>query len=242
MKRALFKTAFILGAGKGVRLKPLTDLTPKPLLEMGGRPIITYAMEHLKGIGIERFIINIHHLPDKFIKAFPEKVYKNIPIVFRYEPVLLETGGGLKNIEDLLKDDEAIICYNSDIITNLPLEKLIETHIQHRSIATLVLRSEGHNKNVVIDEEGNIIDMRFTFGRKGVKTCLFTGIYAVEKKILDWVEQKKAISIVSVFLKIIQEKPGSIRGVIIDEGVWHDTGTLEAFFRLKSSFKGFDAG
>lgn len=94
--------------------------------------------------------------------------------------------------------------------------------------------------NVEVDEEGNIVDMRFTFGKKGVKTCLFTGIYAIETKILDVIEQRKPESIVMVFLRMIQENPGSIKGVIIDEGFWYDIGTPEAFFKLKEVFKGLN--
>jgi NDP-sugar pyrophosphorylase family protein len=61
----IIDTAFILGAGLGTRLRPLTERLPKPLLPVAGRPIITYAMEHLKGIGVRRFIINTHHLADR---------------------------------------------------------------------------------------------------------------------------------------------------------------------------------
>ena len=60
------KTAFILGAGLGTRLRPLSENMPKPLLEIGGRPIITYAMEQLRAIGVERFIVNTHHCAEKF--------------------------------------------------------------------------------------------------------------------------------------------------------------------------------
>ena len=60
------RTAFILGAGLGTRLRPLTQNLPKPLLPVGGRPIITYAMEHLRAAGVERFIINTHHCPEKY--------------------------------------------------------------------------------------------------------------------------------------------------------------------------------
>lgn len=237
MKKRRFKTAFILGAGKGVRLKPLTDTCPKPLLEIGGRPIITYVMEHLIKAGIERFIVNIHHLPEAFKKAFPENHYKGIPIFFRYEPILLETGGGLKNIEDLLLEDEAIICYNGDVITNISLKELMENHEKNMPMATLVLRSHGPNMNVEVDNQGNILDMRSTFGIKGTKTCCFTGIYAMETKILSYIEQKK-VDIVSIFLRIIKEMPGSVKGVIIDEGEWYDTGIKDAFFQLNERFKG----
>ena len=121
MKRRRFKTAFILGAGLGTRLRPLTEECPKPLLEIGGRPIITYAMDHLLKIGVDRFIVNTHHHPEVYLNKFPERQWRNVPICFRHEPVLLDTGGGLKNIEELLEGDEAIICYNGDVIADFPL-------------------------------------------------------------------------------------------------------------------------
>ena len=82
------KTAFILGAGLGTRLRPLTENTPKPLLPIGGKPIITYAMEHLRAIGVQRFIVNTHHCAEKYAEAFPKGNWQGIPITFRHEPIL----------------------------------------------------------------------------------------------------------------------------------------------------------
>ena len=90
----MIRTAFILGAGLGTRLRPLTEECPKPLLPVGGRPLITYAMDHCLSVGIERFIVNTHHCPRAFDRAFPEKSWRGWPILFRHEPVLLDTGGG----------------------------------------------------------------------------------------------------------------------------------------------------
>ena len=132
LKKRRFKTAFILGAGLGTRLRPLTEECPKPLLEIGGRPLITYAMDHLIKVGVDRFIVNTHHLSEVYLKKFPNREWHGVPIIFRYEPVLLDTAGGLKNIEDLLDEDEAIFCYNGDVMTNLPLQRLLEAHEQKR--------------------------------------------------------------------------------------------------------------
>src|SRR5512143_2858304 len=114
MKRRRFKTAFILGAGLGTRLRPLTERCPKPLLEVGRRPIVTYAMDHLLTAGVDRLIVNTHHCPEAYPETFPDSQWRGIPIMFRYEPTLLDTAGGLKNIEDLLDEDGAIFCYNGD--------------------------------------------------------------------------------------------------------------------------------
>ncbi len=229
-----WKTAFILGAGLGTRLRPLTEHCPKPLLDIGGRPVITYAMDHLLGIGVERFIVNTHHFPDIYIQRFPDRRWRNTPVIFRNEPELLETGGGLKNIEDLLLEDEAILCYNGDVIADLPLEKLLSFHEQKRPEATLVLRSNGPLLNVSVNDRNEICDFLDALKSPGIKNYLFTGIYALETSILQHIEAGKAESIIATFTERIARKQGSIMGVILDEGIWQDIGSIEIYESLKN--------
>jgi mannose-1-phosphate guanylyltransferase len=233
LKRRRFKTAFILGAGLGTRLRPLTDQCPKPLLPLGGRPVITYVMDHLLRAGIDRLIVNTHHRPEVYAEYFPDSLWRGVPIVFRHEAVLLDTAGGLKNIEDLLSEDEAILCYNGDVVSDLPLETLIQTHETMRPEVTLALRSRGPLLNVNIKDGGEVCDLRHALGNPGIQSCLFTGVYALETSLLQFIEADKTESIVPVLLRRIVEQPGSIRGVVIDEGRWHDIGSVEEYEALR---------
>jgi NDP-sugar pyrophosphorylase family protein len=228
-------TAFILGAGLGTRLRPLTESIPKPLLPLAGRPMITYAMEHLRNAGIRRFIINTHHCAEKYAGAFPGNCWQGIPITFRHEPILLDTAGGIKNIEDLLGDDERILIYNGDIITNLPLAPLIGRHIECRTEATLALRSRGPLLNVNIDSEGFICDMRNTLSNPGVQICLFAGIYIVERTFLKRLTAGRIESVVIPLIECIRKNRRLVAGVVIDDGFWYDLGTIEEYRKLNSS-------
>lgn len=225
-------TAFILGAGLGTRLRPLTEHIPKPLLPIGDRPMITYAMEHLRAIGVRRFIVNTHHYPDRYQEAFPDGNWQGIPITFRHEPVLLDTAGGIKNIEDLIVEDERLIVYNGDIITNLPLAPLIDRHFERRTQVTLALRSLGALTNVNIDSAGFICDMRDALHNSGVQRCLFAGIYIVEKSFLQRLTAGKIESIVLPLIESIKENRRSVGGIVLDEGFWHDLGTIEEYKKL----------
>lgn len=232
MRRRRLKTAFILGAGLGTRLRPLTDRCPKPLLPVGGRPVITYAMDHLITAGVDRFIVNTHLHHEMYEEKFPDGRWRGVPVSFRRESVLLDTAGGLKNIEDLLDEDDAILCYNGDVIAGFSLGPLCAWHERLRPEATLALRSSGRPLNVSIDEEGAVCDMRGALGAPAARNCLFTGIYAVETSILRFIEAGRPESIVPILLGRIAASPGAVRGVVIDEGEWHDMGDIATYERL----------
>lgn len=234
------KTAFLLGAGLGTRLRPLTEHCPKPLLPLGGKPMICHAMDTLIALGIERFIINTHHAAQVYTEKFPQGNYYGVPVELVHETVLLDTGGGLKNIEPLLRtDDKNLLIYNGDILANLNLKKLAEEHTNSRALATLLLRTnERGNVNVRLSEAipstkivGNLVveDLRDKLGVAGNRRCGFTGIYCVSRRFFEEIPSGKIESVVEAFLRVIARGKGEIRGLIDDAGTWQDLGTLEEY-------------
>jgi aminoglycoside/choline kinase family phosphotransferase len=234
MQPVKIRTAFILGAGLGTRLRPLTENCPKPLLPIGGRPLITFAMDHCLSIGVERFIVNTHHCAPAYDEAFPGGNWRGRPILFRHEPVLLDTAGGLKNIEDLLEENETILVYNGDILSDLPLSRLLAAHAEGGREVTLALRSDGPLLNVCLDASGDICDFRDLLGNRGVRRCLFTGISVVEKRFLRRLTPGKAESTIPVFAAMIRKTPGSVASAVIDAGIWEDIGDIPAYQRIKA--------
>src|SRR6476469_7587509 len=103
--------ACVLGAGLGLRLRPLTEDLPKPLVPIFQKPLITFALDHLLAAGVESFAINTHRIAEHFAAAFPNRSYRGAPVTLLHEPVLLETGGGIKNAEPALRR-EAFIVYS----------------------------------------------------------------------------------------------------------------------------------
>ncbi|MDR2513511.1 MAG: NTP transferase domain-containing protein [Puniceicoccales bacterium] len=231
-------TAFILGAGLGTRLRPLTEHCPKPLLPVAGRPMLCHLLDRLAGAGVARFIINTHHCAEAYAVAFPHREWAGRPLCFVHEPVLLDTGGGLKNIEPLLgaKDDALLVC-NGDIFAEPDFGALVQAHATTRAEAMLLLRTHGEPLNVRMSATGEIVDMRGCFGRGDAagKNHLFAGTYCVSRAFLGTLAPGKIESVVEAFLRRILEKPGSIRGLVDDSGYWHDLGTHEEYLHVCQS-------
>ena len=221
--------AFVLGAGLGERLRPLTDQLPKPLIPVFHQPLITYAFDHLQAAGIRRFVVNTHHLPEAYARTFPDARYRGAPIAFRHEsPVRLETAGGIANVRDLLGDAPFLV-YNGDILTNLPLAPLLEEHESSGNLVTLVLRRAGPALHIAWDPATRrVTDIRNRLGTGNPGAYLFTGIYACSPAIHDWLTPGKAESVIPIFLRMI-EQGAKLGAVVIDDGFWWDLGSRAAY-------------
>ena len=156
----MIRTAFVLGAGLGTRLKSITARRPKPLIPVANRPLITHAFDHLLGAGVERLVINMHWRSAAYARAFPEPVYRGASLAFRDEqPEVLETAGGIWNVRDLL-GTETFFVYNGDILCDLPLDRAVRAHLETGNEVTMVLRSAGGPLQVAFDAtSGRVTDI-----------------------------------------------------------------------------------
>ncbi|MBU3665410.1 MAG: hypothetical protein FGM15_05970 [Chthoniobacterales bacterium] len=228
------RTAFLLCAGWGQRLQPLTDQIPKPLVPICGVPLCEFALARIAALGVERIVINTHRLPGEFVRLFPDypraSRYAQAEVFFRHEPDLLETAGGLKNVEDLLLPGPVLV-HNGDILAGLDLARLLAVHASAGNLCTLALRSSGGPLQVGFDDAaGRVTDIRGELGSPAPR-FLYTGICVVDPALLARVPTKTAISFVPVWLNVIRSG-GKIGGVVLDEGVWRDIGTVEEYLRI----------
>jgi NDP-sugar pyrophosphorylase family protein len=220
--------AFILGAGLGTRLRPLTDRLPKPLVPLFHRPLAAWAMAACRAAGIDRFAINTHHLAEAWEDFVQLPENSGLDISLFHEPLLLETGGGLKNIAAWM-GDRPLLVHNGDIFSTLPLDKLIAAHQGGGFPVTLALRSQGAEKRVALDaSQTRVTDLRHALG-VAAGTHVFSGIYCVEPRFLDLLPVGKVVSVIPAFLDLARR--GQLGAVVLDEGEWLDLGDRAAYLQ-----------
>ncbi len=159
--------ALVLSAGYGERLRPLTDRTPKPILEAGGRPLIHYPLLMLRHAGIIDVAVNIHHLGGKIKEALGDGGGMGLRITYSPEPTLAGTGGPLLALRDFF-GGETFALLNCDTIVDLDLRAMIAAHRASGALATLLLRAAGAGvaySGIECGHDGRIRRMRLLTGR-----------------------------------------------------------------------------
>ena len=245
------KTALILCAGYGTRLRPLTDKLPKPLLPVRGKPAIFAVMDKLRAAGVDDFLINVHHLPEKFAEIFelPPDSFKrgrlakthycgsSVRLVF--EPQILDTGGAVKNILPFIDTSKPLVVHNGDIYFDCPADEFLSAAQENVSdaacAATLCLRSGGNMPNVGVDSLGNVCDMRFALAAPYEKIAQYAGFFVLNPLIFDRFRRAKTakFSVVDIFLDALRAGE-RIAGFFADGGEWADIGIRAEYARLNS--------
>lgn len=235
--------AFILGAGLGTRLRPITDHLPKPLVPLFHRPLVEWVLDACVRTGVRRIAINTHHLAAQWERSFGHPLpppaaraanrqpvvrrqWHDHPVDLFHEPELLETGGGLKNIEDWLEDGTLLV-HNADIYSSMSLEALHQAHQASGLPVTLALRSAGEARHVALDAGGTrVADIRGLLGT-AAGTHVFAGVYCVERSFLEILPARQKVSVIPAFLELA--KAGALGAVVLDDGQWCDLGDRRAY-------------
>jgi mannose-1-phosphate guanylyltransferase len=158
--------ALVLAAGYGERLRPLTAEIPKPLLQIGGRPLIHYPLLLLRHAGIREVAVNVHHLADKIEGTLGSGEELGLMITYSPESILLGTGGPLLQLRGFF-GTEPFLILNGDTIMDLDVPAMITSHRQRGAVATMALRETtfpaGYSQ-IEIDGNGQIRRMRLLVG------------------------------------------------------------------------------
>jgi NDP-sugar pyrophosphorylase family protein len=181
-------SAMILAAGLGTRLRPLTLDRPKPLVEVAGRPLITYNLLLLRRHGIADVIINLHHHGDALRAALGDGSAFGVRIRYSPEDPLLDTGGAIKNAEPLLRAETDFLVLNGDTIIDLPLDRLLAAHRAHAATATLVLRRDPEQARYGLVEIDDTDRIRRFLGvpaavPEPLTPYMFAGVHALSSRI-----------------------------------------------------------
>ncbi len=159
--------ALVLAAGLGERARPLTETIPKPMLEVGGRPLIHYPLAMLKRAGITQVAINVHHLAGVIQDGLRDGKSFGIDITYSPEPTLAGTGGPLNALRGYF-GNETFVLANSDSILDLDVAAMIALHRERGAIATIALfkPTDGRDyEHIEVDGEGRIQRMRLIKSR-----------------------------------------------------------------------------
>jgi NDP-sugar pyrophosphorylase family protein len=218
---------FILAAGLGERLEPITHEVPKPLLPLLGKPLLQYILEKISMLSINRIGINLFYKKD-IIEDWIKKSIFNKTITTFHEETLLGTGGALKNAESFLKDNTFLV-HNSDILSDIDLTKLLEQHLSSQNLVTLAVYESPEFNNLIIDEKGFLKGIKDKQGTvSDTKDYLtFTGIAVYEPEFLRFLSVGKS-SIVDGWLDAL--RAGYKIGTFDARGYyWRDIGTPFAY-------------
>ena len=221
--------ALILAAGLGTRLLPFTRTTPKPLFPIAGRPLVDLHINALQDAGCEAIIINTHHLSRK-IEDYIANQHYPIPVYTRYEPKILGTGGGIKNVDDFW-DGSPFFVINSDIVTDIDLKTVYDFHLHHPFPVTLVLYNCPEINTVSMSADGFITGFDPKETRASALQRTFTGIQVLDPEILQHIPGGVFSSSIDAYGKLISAGK-KVKAFLPQNAFWTDIGLPERYTEI----------
>lgn len=219
--------AFVLAAGTGERLRPLTDILPKPLAPVLNVPAICYALTRLRLAGINEVIINIHYLADRILRFFRENDNFGCTVHFSHEPRILGTGGGLAQCRALLSDSP-FLYVNSDTILDLDLQSIIDAFNESSPLGIMAVHPVDAGLGRVALSGRRVTDLRGILGSNQIPSYEFSGVAVLSYEIFKYLSSDFSDIVETGFISLV--KRGGMCA-FIHNALWHDIGTLESYRR-----------
>jgi len=224
---------FIMAGGFGTRLRPLTDECPKPMLTVGGKPILEIIISRLKSQGFNDFYLSTHYLPEVIKNHFKDGKDFGIKITYLHEEKPLGTGGALALLPKDLSNFP-ILMLNGDVLTDLDFAKLLDFHNKNRFDVTMCVKEVGHqiSYGVVDSSDGEVIGMR---EKPTIQHDINTGIYIVCESCVKSLTKNTRIDMPSYLELKIHDgyKVGSMR----HSGYWLDIGRIDDYHKAQRDIK-----
>ncbi len=215
--------AFVLCAGEGTRLRPLTKVLPKPLFPLLGKPVLAAILDKLKREGFSRIAINAYHLKDelkKFVSLYSRK--KGILVEVFEEPELLGTCGALKFAESFFSEPTLVI--NGDIVTNFSLRTVYEAFLRQKDTGCLMFLHRVKGLNRVRVEDGFVVG----FGKDSPEGYAYTGIQVVDPEWIRILPEEK--DLVVAYERLLSEG-ARIRALVASGFYWRDVGNWNDYLK-----------
>jgi N-acetyl-alpha-D-muramate 1-phosphate uridylyltransferase len=219
--------AMILAAGRGERMRPLTDSTPKPLLKAGGKPLIVWHLERLAKAGFKEVVINHAHLGEQIEQALGDGSQWGVHIQYSAEKIALETAGGIANALHLLGNAPFLVV-NGDTFTEFdfsPLKAVLQpNHLAH---LVLVNNPPQHAEGDFVFEDGKLKNA-------GVRKLTFSGVGVYHPELFVHIVKGEPARLAPLLHHAIDNNRATAQYY---PGVWHDIGTPERLDNLDQLLK-----
>ncbi len=230
--------AMVLAAGLGIRLRPLTDSVPKPLLPVGPYPLLVWNLLLLRRHGVRNVMINLHYLGEQIRRALGDGSQWDMRLSYSFEPELLGTGGGIKRVEKFFEDGPFLVL-NGDTIVDLDVSRLVAYHRTKEALATMALRDDPAVEYWGVVETGEA-DRVLRIQGKGravqendATPCrrMFAGVHVLDPCLLRHVPQGGCSSIIDAYVWWL-ERGAMVAGYVFS-GYWSDVGTPERYAQVQ---------
>lgn len=228
-------TAVVMAGGLGARLAPLTDKCPKPLLEIGSKPILTHIIEQLREQGVHRFIFSVNYRAEMIVAHYGDGRNNDVHIDYVHEQHRMGTGGALGLINPDILPENFIVC-NGDVLNDISIAELLHAHEQGQWKATMVVRE--HSYTVPYGVINRALNGNYEGGEEKPKMTFWinAGVYMLSRSVLGMIPYGQFYDMPTFFEDM--QKNSVPCGTYAHSGYWMDVGSVADFKRANSIYEG----